>query len=42
MSTKYTELIDKIAIENNATKDEIIEVITSHENDNYLLIRLMR
>ena len=26
MSTKYTELIDKIAIENNATKDEIIEV----------------
>jgi len=36
MSTKYTELIDKIAIENNATKDEIIEVITSHENDNYL------
>lgn len=36
MSTKYTELIDKIATENNATKDELIEIITNHENDNYL------
>ncbi len=36
MSTKFTELIDKIATENNATRDELIEVITSHENDDYL------
>ncbi|NLP26909.1 MAG: [FeFe] hydrogenase H-cluster radical SAM maturase HydE [Clostridiales bacterium] len=36
MSTKYTELIDKIATENNATKNELIEIITNHENDNYL------